>query len=157
MNAAAAGGDGTGEPGKIFGRVEAPLIREAQRHTSIEVRHGRPVRPLNFNANLTAGLIFLLQVRLVAFLGRIEIAVHPHEIAIYAFVTDDCFDPVHGRDLTVIIEARFILATHLDQLGIEIVEFGGEMGGRPGSHAVADLAHIDNDDGAAEAGKLIGR
>jgi hypothetical protein len=54
------------------------------------------------------------------------------------------------------VEAGFVLSADLDQLGIEIVQFGCEVGGGSGGHAMADAAAIDDDHRAAEAAQLVG-
>jgi hypothetical protein len=153
---AAAGLHRRRQPGEIFGRMESSLVGEAQAAAAVEAGDRRAVRPLDLDAEAPARFIFFLQVGDRPFLGRDQIAVQPPEIGLDPFVAADRLDAIDRGDLALIVKPRFLLAAHLDQLGIEVVELGREVGGRPGGHAAADAAAVDDHHRSAGAAQLVG-
>src|SRR5215213_9357384 len=105
-------------------------------------------------ADLVAGFqLALEEVRVGAGRGK-EKAVQAPEIAVDAFAALDLLDAVDRRRLDGIVAARFVETAQADVLVIKIVELGGEMGARPGRHAAAERAAVEDDDGLAGLGQL---
>jgi hypothetical protein len=76
--------------------MEAPLLGKRIAGPDLAPRQREGFEPFGLDAELLAGVIFLAQLRDVAFLGWEQVAVEASEVGVDALVAADRLDPVHA-------------------------------------------------------------
>src|ERR1019366_1059205 len=146
--------DGPAQPGKVTARMEARLIGKTQA-AKISARDRR-ICPCDANeAQAHDGLVFLFQNFVTVSVRRKAKEVDTGEIAIDTFVGANLFDAIEGGPLTFEIKLSLVLAPHLDEFEVKIVDLIAQMGAGAGGHTAGYGTAIDYDNLAAGTCQFI--